>query len=163
MPVVRLVNCIDGIRNENPLMSEEIVRPLVNLDRNKLQTFGILLSVGQVVCPSIYRPQAQAVGLQIRQRADLTMFVRIVGTTKKMNQCNARIIVTVHFFTISVNTTGQKLVRLCGDNRHSKTLMQRKTSLCTTGDETLRNISTNFSWIVGSWVRKWFFSPVKMT
>ena len=64
--------------------------------------------------------------------------------------------------TNSVRRTGQKLVKLCFDRRHSKTRTQRKTSLCTTGAATLRRISTNFSWMTGSWVKKWFFSPVKI-
>lgn len=64
--------------------------------------------------------------------------------------------------TNSVKRTGQKLVKLCLDRRHSRTRTQRKTSLCTTGATTLRRISTNFSWMTGSWVKKWFFSPVKI-
>lgn len=65
--------------------------------------------------------------------------------------------------TSSVSRTGQKLVKLCFDNRHSRIRTQRNTSLWTIGAVTFRRISTSFSWIVGSWVKKWFFSPVKTT
>jgi len=64
--------------------------------------------------------------------------------------------------TISVNTTGQKLVRLFGDRRQSNTRIQRKTSLWTTAAGTLRKMSTSFSCIVGSCVRKWFFSAANI-
>lgn len=59
--------------------------------------------------------------------------------------------------------TGQKLDRLCGESRHRSTRTQRNTSLWTIGAETFRRVSTSFSCMLGSCVRKWFFSADKMT
>ena len=53
--------------------------------------------------------------------------------------------------TSSVNMTGQKLLRLCGESLHSRTRMQRYTSLCTTGATTPGlKTSTRRSWITGN-------------
>lgn len=41
--------------------------------------------------------------------------------------------------------------------------MHRYTSACTTGDVTFFRMSTSFSWMLGSCVRKWFLSPAKRT
>jgi hypothetical protein len=66
-----------------------------------------------------------------------------------------------NLLTSSVNKTGQKTVRLCGDRRHRSTRRHRYTSLCTTAEGTFLKISASFSTTDGSWLRWWFFSPVR--
>lgn len=124
-------------------------------------TSGTLQSGERGVCPSIYRPQVwvgdllnhrQACWALLAQRSDTKTMVPLASAAKM-----------TFGLTISVRITGQKLVRLWGDNRQRRTRIQRKTSLWTMGDETLRKMSTNFSCMVGSWVKKPFFSPENIT